>query len=189
MAAARKCRAAGEPARGPSTARPGRARRHPLARAARHGTATHATARHAVAAFVPRPPARFPSSSSLRREISRERFSPPSSRRSSSARRRLLRSERRRQAPGSKTRDRTRMIVATTDGAPSADVRRKTDRDALPLPDALAQFAPRRQRLVYRARRPQNKPATNKMARRAIKASGAFFRPSPCDRAFACRAP
>jgi hypothetical protein len=51
------------------------------------------------------------------------------------------------------------MIVAATDGSPSTDVRRRTDREALPLPNALAQSAAARQQLVYRARPPQNKPA------------------------------
>ena len=165
MAAARKCRAAEEPARGLSAAaRPGHARHRFLARAARHGTAAHGTARHEVAAFVPRALARFPSSS-LRREVFRGRFSPPSasrsySRRSSSARRRLFRSEGRRRAPGSKTRGRTQMTAASTNGPPSADVRRGTDREALPLPNALAQSAAARQQLVYRAK------AGTKQARR-----------------------
>jgi len=157
LAAARKCRAAEEPARGSSAARPGHARHRFLARAARHGTAARGTARHAVAAFVPRVLARFPSSS-LRREVFRGRSFPPSASRSYS-RLRLFRSERRRQAPGSKTPDRTHMIVAATDGSPSADVRRRTDREALPLPNALAQSAAARQQLVYRARPPQNKSA------------------------------
>jgi hypothetical protein len=44
------------------------------------------------------------------------------------------------------------MIVAAMEGTPSADVRRRTDREALPLPNALAQFAAARQQLVYRAK-------------------------------------
>lgn len=171
MAAARKCRAAEEPARGLSAARPRHARHRFLARAARDGTAAHGTARHEVAAFVPRALARFPSSS-LRREAFRGRFSPPSasrsySRRSSSARRRLFRSECRRRAPGSKTRDRTHMTAASTDGSPSADVRRGTDREALPLPNALAQSAAR-QRLVYRAKA-ATKQARHKTRRRVAR--------------------
>ena len=165
MAAARKCRAAEEPARGLSAAARLDTRGVVFWLARRDmGRRRHGTARHEVAAFVPRALARFPSSS-LRREVFRGRFSPPSasrsySRRSSSARRRLFRSERRRRAPGSKTRGRTHMIVASTNGPPSADVRRGTDREALPLPNALAQSAATRQQLVYRAK------AATKQARR-----------------------
>jgi hypothetical protein len=51
------------------------------------------------------------------------------------------------------------MIVAATDGSPSDDVRPRTDREALPLPNALAQSAAARQQTVYRAGAPQNKSA------------------------------